>query len=57
MEAEAANSKSIEEVIEEERAKVDARTPITEEARPLLPASRNKGRLWAPGDVRLDSSL
>lgn len=40
LEAEAANSKSIEEVIEEERAKVDARTPITEEARPLLPAMR-----------------
>lgn len=34
MEAEAANSKAIEDVIEEERAKVDARTPITEEARP-----------------------
>ena len=33
LEAEAANSKSIEDVIEEERAKVDARTPITEEAR------------------------
>ncbi|KAK9845701.1 hypothetical protein WJX81_000013 [Elliptochloris bilobata] len=31
LEAEAANSKSIEDVIEEERAKVDARTPITEE--------------------------
>ena len=34
LEAEAANSKAIEDVIEEERAKVDARTPITEEARP-----------------------
>jgi hypothetical protein len=35
LEAEAANSKSIEDVIEEERAKVDARTPITEEALPI----------------------
>ena len=36
LEAEAANSKAIEDVIEEERAKVDARTPITEEVRPLM---------------------
>ena len=31
LEAEAANAKSIEEEIEEERAKVDAKTPITEQ--------------------------
>ena len=31
LEEEAANAKSVEEIIEEERAKVDAKTPITEE--------------------------
>ena len=31
MELEAANTKSIEEVIEEERRQVEAKTPITEE--------------------------
>ena len=46
LEAEAANAKSIEEEIEEERAKVDAKTPITEQVFDLWSvAGRGTGRV------------
>jgi hypothetical protein len=44
LEQEAANKKSIEEIIEEERAKVDAKTPITEEVFAAWKTKRDQAR-------------
>eukprot|EP00887_Chlorella_sp_A99_P008151 scaffold12.g8151.t1 len=47
LEAEAANQPSVEEVIEEERAKVDAKTPITDESFAKWKAAKMEAKLAA----------
>jgi hypothetical protein len=44
LEEEAANAKSVEEMIEEERAKVDAKTPVTEEVFAAWKAAQDAAR-------------
>lgn len=51
LEQEAANKKSIEEIIEEERAKVDAKTPITEEVFTAWKTKRDKARQKQEDDL------